>query len=86
MSELVAVSEGEGGSDDGPEDGKDIRGDMDVRLEDWNSRIIHGIEQSGQPVPYREYGECIPEQFVVKNSKKQNMSFYLIMDGTWSMT
>ena len=70
MSELVAVSEGEGGSDDGPEDGKDIRGDMDVRLEDWNSGIIHGIEQSGQSVPYREYGECIPEQFVVKNSKK----------------
>ena len=55
VSEFLAVSEGEGGSDDGPDDGQNIRGDMDVGLEDGNTGIIHCIKESCQTVPYREY-------------------------------
>ena len=62
VSELAAVSEGEGGPDDGPEDGEDIGGHMDVRLEDRDAGVVHGVEQRGQSVPHGEDGECIPEQ------------------------
>ena len=62
MSELAAVSEGEAGPDDGPENGEHVGRHVDVRLEDRDTWVVHGVKQRGQPVPHREDGEGIPEQ------------------------
>ena len=61
VSELATVSEGEDGSDYGPDDGEDIGCDMNVGLEDGHPGVIHCIKQTGQAVPDGEGREDIPE-------------------------
>ena len=44
VSEFLTVSECEGRSDNGPDNGQNIGGDMDIGLEDRNPGIIHCIK------------------------------------------
>ena len=85
MSEFATVSEGEDWSDDGPNDGEHIGGDMDVGLEDGHPGIIHCIKQTGQSMPHREDGEDIPDN-IHNIILTLEQGCYLMMEGTLNMT